>query len=100
MSEEQSDLWGFEKVEEQMSEKQLSQDQMSWVALCTRSNLSEANVWVANVEEHLSGTQMSHNHFAVPKKSFCDCSAKYEVFLYKGLVFFPGAFLSFSGSRD
>ena len=61
MSEEQSDLWGFEKVEEQMSEKQLSQDQMSWVALCTRSNLSEANVWVANVEEHLSGTQMSHN---------------------------------------
>ena len=61
MSEEQSDLWGFEKVEEQMSEKQLSQDQMSWVALCTRSNLSEANVWVANVEEHLSGAQMSDN---------------------------------------
>ena len=44
MSEEQSDLGGFEKVEEQMSEKQLSQDQMSLVALCTRSNLSEANV--------------------------------------------------------
>ena len=29
MSEEQSDLGGFEKVEEQMSEKQLSQEQMS-----------------------------------------------------------------------
>ena len=29
MSEEQSDLCDFEKVEEQMSEKQLSQEQMS-----------------------------------------------------------------------